>query len=164
MPLASREVMNSMLSGSVAGLVATAPMTAAMAALHRELPPHERHPLPPREITERTAVRAGATAAVDTEEKREASTWVSHFGYGAASGALYGLIARRLPGPPVARGVLWGMVVWAGSYLGWLPLTGIRASATRQPPRREAVMIAAHVVFGGATGIVHDRLSPRVRS
>ena len=155
--------MNSVLSGSVAGLVATGPMTVAMAALHRQLPPHERHALPPREITERTASRAGATELVDTEEKREAATWASHVGYGAATGALYGLIAKRLPGPPIARGILWGMVVWAGSYLGWLPLTGIRASATRQPPRREALMIASHVVFGGATGIIHDRLSPSTR-
>jgi uncharacterized membrane protein YagU involved in acid resistance len=150
--------MNNVLSGSVAGLVATAPMTAVMALLHRELPPHERQPLPPREVTVRTAGSLGAEEAVDTEKKRESATWVSHFGYGAAAGALYGLIANRFPGPPLARGILWGLTVWAGSYLGWLPLTGIRRSATRQPPRREALMIASHVVFGGATGIVHDRL------
>lgn len=134
-------------------------MTAVMAALHRELPPHERQALPPREITVRTASRVGADEAVDTEEKRESATWISHFGYGAATGAIYGTIANRFPGPPIARGVLWGLTVWAGSYLGWLPLTGIRRSSTRQPPRREALMIAAHVVFGGATGLVHDRLS-----
>lgn len=151
--------MNKVLSGSVAGLVATAPMTAAMAMLHRQLPPHQRHPLPPREVAVRTAASVGAHEAVDTEEKRESATWVSHFGYGAVMGALYGLVANRFPGPPVARGMLWGLTVWAGSYLGWLPLTGIRRSATRQAPQREALMIASHVVFGGATGVVHDRLS-----
>jgi len=151
--------MNKVLSGSVAGLVATAPMTAAMVMLHRQLPPHQRHPLPPREVTVRTAASVGAHEAVDTEEKRESATWVSHFGYGAVTGALYGLVANRFPGPPVARGILWGLTVWAGSYLGWLPLTGMRRSAIRQPPQREALMIASHVVFGGATGVVHDRLS-----
>jgi putative membrane protein len=153
--------MNSILGGSIAGLVATAPMTAAMAALHRQLPRHERHPLPPREITERVALRAGAEEAVDTEQERESATWVAHFGYGAATGALYGLIARRIPGPPFARGILWGLAVWTGSYLGWLPAAGIRAASTRQPPRREALMVASHVVFGGVTGVVHHQLSRR---
>ena len=151
--------MTNVLSGSVAGLIATAPMTATMAALHRQLPAHERQPLPPREVTVRTANRLGAAAATDTEEEKETATWVSHFGYGAGTGALYGLIGDRFPGPAVARGVLWGLTVWAVSYLGWLPLTGIRRSATRQPPRREAVMIAAHIVFGATTGLVHERLS-----
>ena len=41
------------LLGAIAGFVATAAMTAAMARLHRRLPEADRYPLPPREITQR---------------------------------------------------------------------------------------------------------------
>lgn len=153
--------MHQLVSGSIAGLAATVPMSAVMAALHRQLPPHERYPLPPREITVEVAHRAGAEEAVDSEPDREMSTWVSHFGYGAASGAAYGALAGALPLGPLAGGILWGLVVWSGSYLGWLPAARIRASAAKQPPRREALMIAAHVVFGAATGLAYHALQRR---
>jgi hypothetical protein len=54
----------------------------------------------------------------------------------------------------VASGVMFGLAVWAGSYLGWLPATGIRHHAKEDPPARNALMIAAHVVYGGATGAI----------
>jgi putative membrane protein len=107
------------------------------------------------------AERAGVEEATETEERSEAATWISHFGYGAATGALYGALAPALPVGPLAGGVLWGLLVWSGSYLGWLPAAGIRASSTRQPPRREALMIAAHVVFGAATGLLFGALQGR---
>ncbi len=153
--------MNTLVNGSIAGLAATIPMSAVMAALHRQLPAHERYPLPPREITVEVARRAGADEAVDSEAGRETSIWVSHFGYGAASGAAYANVAHLLPLGPAASGILWGLVVWSGSYLGWLPAAGIRQSATRQPLRREALMIAAHVVFGAATGLAFHALQRR---
>ena len=106
----------------------------------------------------RTAERAGAEELTDEESEREAVTWTSHLGYGAAAGAMYGAFADRVPVPPVASGVLWGLIVWSGSYLGWLPAAGIRESATRQPPRREALMIAAHVVFGAFLGLTYGAL------
>jgi hypothetical protein len=154
--------MHQLVNGSIAGLAATLPMSAVMAALHRQLPEHERYPLPPREVTVEVARRAGVEEATDSEPAREASTWVSHFGYGAASGAVYGALAGAIPLGPVAGGILWGLVVWSGSYLGWLPAAGIRASATKQPPRREALMIAAHVVFGASTGLAYRALQQRL--
>jgi putative membrane protein len=150
--------MQQLIAGSVAGLAATVPMSIAMAAMHRQLPPHERYALPPREVTVGTAERLGAEELTDEEPEREAVTWVSHLGYGAATGAMYGALAERVPVPALASGVLWGLIVWSGSYLGWLPAAGIRASATRQPPRREALMIAAHVVFGAFLGLTYGAL------
>ena len=155
--------MHQVVNGLIAGLAATVPMSAVVAALHRQLPSHEQQPLPPREVTVEMARRAGAEGAVDSESKREASTWLSHFGYGAATGTLYGGLAPRIPLGPVSGGVLWGLVVWAGSYLGWLPAAGIRPSSEKQPPRREALMIAAHAVFGAATGLAYEALARRGR-
>ena len=144
--------MNRILLGALAGLAATAPMTLAMKLMHEQLPREERYPLPPRQVTEGMAEKAGVNEALD-EEEREAATWVSHFAYGTACGALYGALSgERVDSRPVLAGVGFGVAVWAGSYLGWLPAAGILSPATEHPARRNALMIAAHVVWGATTG------------
>ena len=120
-------------------------MTAAMRALHRHLPPHARYPLPPREIME------GMLPEHALEETgRQELTLAAHFGYGAATGALYALIR---PSQGALAGALFGVLVWAGSYLGWIPGTAILQPATRHPWRRNRLMIAAHLVWGATTAL-----------
>ena len=51
---------SSLVTGAVAGLGATIPMTLAMEVMHRSLPQHERYPLPPREITRRVSCTSWA--------------------------------------------------------------------------------------------------------
>lgn len=80
------------------------------------------------------------------------ATTASHFGYGAAMGAAYGPLQTRVPLPAVAQGILYGLFVWAASYLGLLPLLGISASNHKEPMRRNLMMIAAHVVWGASLG------------
>ncbi|HEX8351761.1 MAG TPA: DUF6789 family protein [Pyrinomonadaceae bacterium] len=151
--------MNRILLGALAGLAATAPMTLAMKLMHEQLPREERYPLPPRQVTEGVAEKAGVNEHLD-EEGREAATWASHFAYGTACGALYGALAgRRVDAHPVLTGVGFGVAVWAVSYLGWLPAAGILAPATDHPARRNALMIAAHVVWGATTGVALERLA-----
>lgn len=155
--------MASMLAGLVAGLAATAPMTVVMELMHRRLPERERCPLPPRRITDRMLEAAGMEEVGET--RRRELALLNHFAYGAAAGTLYRPIAKRMGLPPVASGVLYGLGVWAGSYLGWLPAVGILPSATRHPTRRNAAMIAAHVVWGATTGYVAAKLDePEERS
>jgi hypothetical protein len=150
--------MNRILLGALAGLAATGPMTLAMKLMHEQLPREEQYPLPPRQVTEGLAAKAGVNKHLD-EEEREAATWVSHFAYGAAAGALYGAVAgERIDEHPVLAGVGFGMAVWAGSYLGWLPAAGILSPATEHPARRNALMIAAHAVWGACVGVAVQRL------
>ncbi len=137
-----------LLFGAIAGFVATAAMTSAMARLHRKLPARERYPLPPREITERMVdgandplVRNGAMAA--------------HFVYGAATGAL---LAAVRPRPSLAEGALAGVGVWTASYFGWVPVAGILKPASAHPPRRNALMIAVHLVWGATTAVTLQEL------
>ncbi len=140
--------MNRILLGALAGLAATAPMTLAMKLMHERLPREEQYPLPPRQVTEGIAEKAGVNEHMG-EEEREAATWVSHFAYGAACGALYGALAGERPDRhPVVAGAGFGAAVWAGSYLGWLPAAGILSPATEHPARRNALMVAAHLVWG----------------
>ena len=124
--------MNKIVAGTLAGLTATAPMTAAMIAMHKALPAHERYPLPPRKVTMRAAKKVGVKKYLRGGEKK-AATLAAHFGYGAAMGGIFALLAPRAPGRPVTKGIAWGLIVWATSYLGLLPATGLHEPATKNP-------------------------------
>lgn len=146
-----------MLSGAAAGWVATVPMTAAMVAMHRRLPAHEKHPLPPRRITMRLAGKASARRHMD-EGQRTAATLAGHFGYGTAVGALLGAFAPRGAAKAAAAGAGFGLLVWAASYLGLMPALDLHPPATRDSPRRNLLMIAAHLLWGATAGVVVDLL------
>jgi uncharacterized membrane protein YagU involved in acid resistance len=152
--------MQRLAAGAAAGLVATVPMTAAMKLAQGMLAPQERHPLPPRRITMRalrkTGVRPHAHLA---ESERRGLTLAAHYGYGTGAGALFGLIAPRNTGDAVAAGVGYGLLVWAASYLGLMPALDLHPPATRETPGRNAMMIAAHVVWGAALGATAGALS-----
>jgi hypothetical protein len=143
--------MKDVLFGAAAGCAATVPMTLAMEALHEELPPAERYPLPPRTVTMRVAEKTGVKDQLD-EDERTQLTLVSHFGMGTAMGALYGPVSRLIPLPEPLSGAAFGLAVWAGNYLGLLPALGLLRPATEHPSRRVGLMLAAHLVWGAAAG------------
>lgn len=145
--------MNDLLQGAAAGCVATIPMTVAMEVMHRRLPDEEQYPLPPRTVAMRVAEEAGVEEDLD-EDERTGLTLASHFGMGTAMGALYGPISRLIPLPAPLAGAAFGLAVWAGNYLGLLPALGLLSSATDHPRRRVGLMIASHVVWGAATGVI----------
>ena len=143
-------MINTLLRGAVAGCVATAPMTVVMTALHRLLPRREQYPLPPSEIVEQIAHNVGVEQHIDPPQ-HVAVTLLGHFGYGTAVGAGYALVHKFLPFGKIANGIAYGLLVWTVSYLGLLPAAGLLKPATEHPARRNALMIAAHVVWGAAT-------------
>lgn len=126
-----------MALGALAGIAATLPMTVAMRKLHARLPVSERYPLPPREICE-DLPRLGLSPAT--------ATLVYHFAYGGAAGAVFALFSRRRDLP---TGGLYGVGVWGASYLGWIPLARVLRPGTDHPARRNALMLAVHLVWGG---------------
>lgn len=150
--------MNRIILGALAGLAATVPMSLAMKLMHEQLPPEEKYPLPPRQVAEGLAEVAGVNEHLDEEEK-EAATWASHFAYGAACGAAYGALSRGFRRHAALAGAGFGVAVWAGSYLGWLPAAGILTPATEHPARRNALMIASHVVWGTTAALVLHNLA-----
>lgn len=101
---------------------------------------------PPKKITK------AAFEAADVAPSRattSAATVVAHYGFGAATGALFGLTcALGLWKPTALSGAIFGTLVWATSYLGWVPALGIMPPAHRDRPGRPAAMIAAHWVYG----------------
>ena len=148
----------SWLKGTIAGLVGTGPMTAFMLLTQRFLPKGQRYDLPPEIITKELAHRAHVRQHMNKGQILMATT-VSHFGYGAAMGTLYSLLAKKVPLPAVVKGTLFGLLIWAVSYLGLLPLIGMSESGQREPVRRNLMMIAAHVVWGSTMGVVTDVLT-----
>ena len=155
--------MDSRLAASVAGAAATVPMTAVMVALHQILPGEPPSALPPRIITENAADAAGGARMMGdmSEPQRKAATLTAHFGMGAAAGTAYMPFAGKSGLPPAAEGALFGLAVWGGSYLGMMPATGLYRSATNDPPARNALMIAAHLVWGASLGIIYSALRKR---
>jgi uncharacterized membrane protein YagU involved in acid resistance len=151
-------------AGGIGGLVAAVPMTAFWAVAAGRLPKEEWRALPPRQIVRRLSRKTEAERFLDRDQE-VALTWASHFGYAAATGALWGLLARRAPLDSVPGGVAFGLGIWAVSYLGWLPVAGLMPPVTRQSSGRNALMIAAHVIFGGTLaavgGIVRRELERR---
>ncbi|WP_207482014.1 hypothetical protein [Arenibaculum pallidiluteum] len=137
--------MQAALAGALAGFLATLPMTAAMSAAHRRLPPQERYPLPPRLITERVTGGRGG------EDVQRQLTEALHYAYGALAGAAYPWLTERIGRTDMLDGPAFGVMVWTASYLGWIPAAGILDPATLHPRRRVALMIAVHLVWGGGT-------------
>lgn len=142
--------MSRIIYGAVAGFCATMAMTMAMRSLHRHLDREDRYPLPPREITEGTLPVPREAAAP--------STVLSHFGFGAAAGALYGAMPRGVPG------LIYGPLVWLGSYLGWIPGARILTPATEHPHERNLLMIIVHLVWGACLSMGLRELEMSSRS
>ena len=141
--------------GALAGVAATGPMTMTMTAMHRLLPAAEQHSLAPRHIAETLADR---TVGRLSERKRFALTLASHFAYGGSAGAPYALLNRYIPLPPAVSGSVYGLLVWAASYLGFLPALGIFPSAMQETRRRNVLMVVAHLVWGASLGVIVDEL------
>lgn len=128
--------------GAIGGLVATAVMSAAI-AVSDWLGVMNR--LPPRMIVEK--ILPGLPA-----DETNAVAAIAHISYGAGAGAGYGALVR--PASRNARtGILYGLVVWALSYEGWLPLLGVLPPAHRDKRGRALTMLLAHVVYGGVLGL-----------
>ena len=146
-------------TGAFAGLIATIPMTLFMLLMHRLLPQWQKYALPPERITHELSERTGTDKFLD-KPRLLGATLVSHFGYGAFMGTLYGTLSKRskIPLPAAVKGSIFGVIIWAGSYLGWLPAMDMAAAGTEEPLRRNALMIGAHVIWGATTGIITSLL------
>ena len=108
------------------------------------------------------AKRAGMKDQLN-EESRLGTTMALHFGYGTTVGALYTPLADLALAPYALKGMAFGVLVWGVSYLGWLPMTGLLSSATRNPAPRNALMIAAHLIWGTVIATVVESIHSPTR-
>ena len=142
------------IDGGIGGLVGTAAMSAVMQAAHKAglIKTH-----PPEEIAE--AALDAAQGPEHSEETQDRLALGLHFAFGAGMGAVFAVLHRRLklPIPGVLHGVLFGTLVWAVSYKGWVPALGIMPPPERDQPGRPQSMLLAHWVYGAVLGAFVDR-------
>jgi hypothetical protein len=140
--------MKRVLRGATAGTLATAFMSIVMLGA-KQL--GLMGDMPPEKITARLLSRAGVRRSA---AQQDALATVLHFGFGAAAGAGFGVVA---PGPVTIRvpaGMAYGAAIWGVSYLGWVPALGIMAPAQRDRVDRQTAMLAGHLVFGATLGLL----------
>jgi hypothetical protein len=130
-----RDTLHAGLTGAVAGAIATAPMSAVMLAAERTGLLGRQ---PPEAIVQRALDAANAkprSAAV------RAAAVTTHFAFGAAGGAAYGL------------------AMYAVSYAGWIPAMHILPKPARDRKGRQPSIAVAHVVYGAALALLmrHSR-------
>lgn len=145
--------------GAAAGLVGTALMTPVQLVGMRLIPRSLRDRWMPHHVLTGITHKLGLSKHLDSEQE-DALAVAAHFGYGASFGALYALWRRR-DGATVVSGILFGLAVWAISYGGYLPASGL----TPPPERHDAFSMArlgvAHAVYGAALGFLGPRATPR---
>jgi putative membrane protein len=143
----------SMARGALGGALATVPMSVVMLAGKRWLSRVQRDALPPARITSE-AMKSADLHDDFTHEQRLVLAAAAHFGYGATMGAIHGQLAspRSAAGAAVS-GIAFGLGVWSASYLGLMPALGLYRHAAQEPVQRNALMIAAHVVWGASLGL-----------
>jgi hypothetical protein len=155
MPRPPRIVRRS-LNGAASGFLATFPMTLTMLGIRKALPIFHRHSIPPYKITTRISRKLKLHAPWETK-KKNALTTASHFGYGVAGGVVYSAFANKSELPPAVKGTAFGLVLWAGSYFGWLPAAKI-LPPSREHWKRHAMMAASHVVWGTSMAYIFERV------
>lgn len=170
-----------LLVSAAAGFFASLPMGLLMIGLNRTLlknrvlvidedvdsvvdPEALSEAEPPKQITSVMATRVGVERAIHPGREWETATWLSHLGYGAATASVYPFFDRLLNAgtekaggvrfPAALRGMVFALLVWAGSYMGWLPAANILPPASQQPARRNTVMIVSHLLWGSLIGFL----------
>ena len=153
--------MNKVIAGAAAGAVATVPMTMVMETLHFRLPGEVPRPLPPREVAEGLAVKFGVNRRL-SERDMQNLTLALHVGYATVTGVVFSMVPRRRTATGMAAaGAMFGLGVWATSYLGWLPVFGVRQPISYDPLPRTGLMIAAHLAWGVTAGLLMAAVASR---
>jgi hypothetical protein len=132
----------------VAGLVATGAMSGGMAVA--KLLGIMQTP-PPKQIV----ARAEKKVDVHQDQESFSVTWLAaHVAYGTASGVVYGLVQGLLPKNSHVAGLIYGGVLWAGGYLGLMPVLGLYPFPENDDTSRMAVMIAVHGLYGETLAVL----------
>ena len=148
------------LRGAFAGAVATTLMTGVMKLW--QWAGFYRAAIPPVAIVESALDAAGVEQSVD-EAAEVALAGVGHWAFGMIAGALFATLHKllRIPVSAPLHGTLFGLLVWLGSYAGWIPALRLIPAPWNQRPREALMPAVAHVVYGAALGATFDVMDQR---
>ncbi len=83
---------------------------------------------------------------------------VTHWAFGIANGAGYGVVAASLPRPRVLYGLLFGATVWSGGYVV-LPLAKLYKPIWEYDAKTLADDLSDHLLYGLTTSVTFASLS-----
>ncbi|MBW3625283.1 MAG: DUF1440 domain-containing protein [Armatimonadetes bacterium] len=149
--------MTPILSGARGGILASLAMSLFQAGGMKLFPAPTPEGGPdewtPHYIT-KSALKAFLKDEPDPDWVKSLSA-LSHLGYGAFWGALYGLWSGN-KNKNIARGMAFGLGVWAIGYAGWVPALGILNPPHREHRNREVRLLLAHLVYGAALAAFYN--------
>lgn len=78
--------------------------------------------------------------------------------------AIYALVLeKRLPGPPVLRGALWGAVLWLVAQTVVMPMMGGGLFSSAMGGAMATMgSLVGHLMYGGVLGAIAGRAEPRL--
>jgi putative membrane protein len=140
-----RSLAKGLLAGLIGGLVAT----AAKSVAEKLYPPRVHgEPEPPEVLAEKLAGHH-----LDKGTKHAASEAI-HWGFGAAVGAAYGVIAEYYPAATAKDGASFGLALMTLTHETALPAMGLAAEPEEQSSREHTSEAATHLVYGVVTETV----------
>ncbi len=83
-----------------------------------------------------------------TESEKKTAGPAVHYGFGAFNGALYGAMAKSMPGLAAGGGLLFGAGLWALADEAAVPALGLSKAPTEYPAQVHMNALAAHLVYG----------------
>lgn len=144
----------SLAKGLVAGLVAGVVATAAKSCVEAMFPPRVHgEPEPPEALAEKIAGHP-----LDRKTKTAAATAI-HWGFGAAVGAAYGVLAEYYPAATDKQGATFGLTLMSLTHETSLPAMELAEPAEEQSFRERSSEATSHLVYG----LVAERVRSIVR-
>jgi hypothetical protein len=90
--------------------------------------------------------KARGLMAIAPRKKRRAVMELAHWSYGAAGGAVFGLLPDEVRRRPYA-GPIYGLAIWLGLEAGIAPMLGL-SQAKKPRPLDRLGLAADHVLYG----------------
>jgi len=157
----ARRIGNSMLIGAVSGLAASWVMNqywTAEAKLKEKFQPAENDSEgQQQDQSENPTVKVADTIAQSVtgqevpEQQKPAAGSAVHYGFGAAMGALYGLLSEVAPVARLGFGLAYASALWLAADEIMLPVLKLSKTPDEYPPSKHLEALGAHLVYGATT-------------
>ena len=151
-----------LLAGAIAGLAATAAMTAFQLGWSKGKEQLERargedeqkSSADSSQQSESSTVKVAQSVSQATRGRRldpsekEPASYIVHFAFGTLMGALYGISSEYLPVAKLGHGLLHGLALWGGADALALPAFGFSSPVRERSAGELTYEILAHAVYG----------------
>jgi uncharacterized membrane protein YagU involved in acid resistance len=157
--------------GVIAGLVGGVIAAGVMSVVHKSFariivgtrqqkPPPDQHQGEDATVKVADGIARWLLHRSLPEDKKPLAGNLVHYAFGASVGAFYGGVAAVVPRVTTAVGLPFGVAVWLGAHVITVPALRLAEPPTRQPPSKEGLEFALHLVYGAVTELVR-RLARR---